>query len=314
MIEEEKKYMKRALDLAREGAGLVSPNPLVGAVLVKDGRVVGEGFHRYDLLKHAEVHALDRAGADALGATLYCSLEPCCHHGRTPPCTEALIRSGISRAVVAIIDPDPRVNGRGLDLLRDAGIEIETGPGEDEARRINEIYLKFITTGRPFIHAVFARQGWEPSAEFIEMASWYDSIVLGDHPDRYIKLSRAIINRVRHRPIEIATLRDLPLEIISSLDATARVVSYSTPLELRSEIMSRAGVTSVLLLPFSREEDLPGAINLFDKVTVVHPVDNAREHRQASPEGSLPEVALVEREVINGSGYVEVTGYLAKTV
>jgi pyrimidine deaminase RibD-like protein len=313
MIEEEKKYIKRALDLAREGAGLVSPNPLVGAVLVKDGRVVGEGFHRYDLLKHAEVHALDRAGADALGATLYCSLEPCCHHGRTPPCTEALIRSGISRAVVAIIDPDPRVNGRGLDLLRDAGIEIETGPGEDEARRINEIYLKFITTGRPFIHAVFARQGWEPSAEFIEMASWYDSIVLGDHPDRYIKLSRAIAGRVRHRPIEIATFRDLPLEIISSLDATARLVSYSTPLELRSEIMSRAGVTSVLLLPFSREEDLPGAIDLFDKVTVVHPVDNAREHRRASPE-SLPEVALVEREVSNGSGYVEVTGYLAKTV
>ncbi|HSE97662.1 MAG TPA: bifunctional diaminohydroxyphosphoribosylaminopyrimidine deaminase/5-amino-6-(5-phosphoribosylamino)uracil reductase RibD, partial [Blastocatellia bacterium] len=114
-------YMKLALSLARKGAGLVSPNPMVGAVIVKDGRIIGQGYHRYDLLKHAEVNALEEAGELARGATLYCSLEPCCHHGRTPPCTDAVIESGIARAVVAMSDPDPRVNGRGFALMREAG-------------------------------------------------------------------------------------------------------------------------------------------------------------------------------------------------
>lgn len=314
MIEVDKKYMKRALDLARKGAGLVSPNPLVGAILVKDGRVVGEGFHLYDLLKHAEVHALERAGEAARGATLYCSLEPCCHHGRTPPCTDALIESGISRAVVALTDPDPRVNGRGLGLLRGAGIEIVTGPGEREARRINEIYLKFIATGQPFTHAVFTRQGWEPSAEFIEMASWYDAFVIGENADRYIEISQAIAGRARHRPLEIAILRDSPLEIITSLEEVARVLPYSSPVELRSTISFWAGVTSVLVLSSLSEAEFLGAIDAFDKVTVVQPSQPALTVRQQSPESKLPEVAVIERQVITGSGFVEVTGYLAKTV
>ena len=125
--ETDKTFMRRALELAGQGAGLVSPNPMVGAVIVKDGRVVGEGFHRYDLLRHAEPNALEMAGDLARGATLYCTLEPCCHHGRTPPCTDALIEAGIARVVIASPDPDQRVSGHGIQKLREAGMTVEVG-------------------------------------------------------------------------------------------------------------------------------------------------------------------------------------------
>src|SRR6185369_12011684 len=134
MLDTDTLLMKRALELARRGAGLVSPNPMVGALLVNDGRVVGEGYHRYDLLKHAESYAIDAAGKLARGATLYCNLEPCCHHGRTPPCTDALIEAGIARAVIAAKDADPRVNGRGIEQLREAGVEVDVGLLEDRAQ------------------------------------------------------------------------------------------------------------------------------------------------------------------------------------
>ena len=142
MNEDDRKYMKRALELARRGAGRVSPNPMVGAVLVNDGRVVGEGFHIFEKVKHAEAFALEEAGEWAHGATLYCSLEPCCHHGRTSPCTDALIEAGICRAVIAVTDPNPRVNGRGIRQLREAGIVVEVGLCEDEARQINEEFFE----------------------------------------------------------------------------------------------------------------------------------------------------------------------------
>ena len=143
MREADIKYMKRALELARRGAGLVSPNPMVGAVLVNDGRVVGEGFHIFEKVKHAEVLALEQAGEHARGATLYCSLEPCCHQGRTSPCTVALIEAGIRRAVIAVSDPNPRVNGEGIRQLREAGITVEVGLCEDGARQLNEDFFKF---------------------------------------------------------------------------------------------------------------------------------------------------------------------------
>src|SRR4030095_6054413 len=140
MNQEDTHFMKRALALARLGMGLVSPNPMVGALLVKDGRVLGVGYHRYDKLKHAESYAAEMAGELARGATLYCSLEPCCHHGRTPPCTDGLIEEGIARAVIAARDPDSRVSGQGIDQLRAAGIKVEVGLCERETVRLNESY------------------------------------------------------------------------------------------------------------------------------------------------------------------------------
>ncbi len=143
--------MERALALARQGVGLASPNPTVGAVVVKDGGIIGEGFHQYDTRDHAEIVALKGAGKDAPGATLYVTLEPCCHTGRTGPCTEAVTRAGIRRIVAAMTDPNPAVTGKGLERLRAAGIEVTLGVRQDEAERMNEAFAWWIRTKKPFV-------------------------------------------------------------------------------------------------------------------------------------------------------------------
>ena len=148
--------MERALHLARQALGSASPNPAVGAVLVKDGRIVGEGFTQPPGGPHAEVVAIRQAGEAARGATLYVTLEPCCHHGRTPPCTEALLAAGVREVHLSHLDPDPHVNGQGKAELESAGVKVFVGEGEKEARRINEAYLKHRTTGLPFVIAKFA--------------------------------------------------------------------------------------------------------------------------------------------------------------
>ncbi len=144
-------YMKRALLLAKRGIGLASPNPMVGAVVVNGGKIVGEGFHVYEKRDHAEVLALSRAGRRALGADLYVTLEPCVHFGRTPPCVQAIIGSGIRRVFVATGDPNPLVSGRGIATLREAGIEVVEGLCAREADILNEKFFHFIRTGRPFV-------------------------------------------------------------------------------------------------------------------------------------------------------------------
>jgi diaminohydroxyphosphoribosylaminopyrimidine deaminase/5-amino-6-(5-phosphoribosylamino)uracil reductase len=145
------RYMRRALELAARARGRTSPNPMVGAVLVSEGTVVGEGFHRRAGAPHAEVEAIAAAGAEASGADLYVNLEPCAHHGRTPPCAEAVARAGIRRVYASLRDPNPRVAGRGADMLRSSGIDVFFGLLEGEAARLNEIYLKHIRTKRPFV-------------------------------------------------------------------------------------------------------------------------------------------------------------------
>jgi diaminohydroxyphosphoribosylaminopyrimidine deaminase / 5-amino-6-(5-phosphoribosylamino)uracil reductase len=143
--------MRRALDLAARGAGRVSPNPLVGAVVVRGGEVVGEGWHRGPGTPHAEALALEASGDRSRGATLYTTLEPCSHYGRTPPCAPRVIEAGIARVVAAMGDPNPLVNGQGLAALRAAGIEVEVGILEAEAARQNEAFLKHVRTGLPFV-------------------------------------------------------------------------------------------------------------------------------------------------------------------
>jgi diaminohydroxyphosphoribosylaminopyrimidine deaminase/5-amino-6-(5-phosphoribosylamino)uracil reductase len=143
--------MRRALALAEQGRGRTSPNPVVGAVLVRDGTIVGEGFHERYGGPHAEVMALRAAGEQARGATLYVTLEPCCHVGLTGPCTEAILAAGVRRVVAATIDPNALVSGKGIALLRAAGVEVEVGLLEPEAREQNRFYLRWITTGLPFV-------------------------------------------------------------------------------------------------------------------------------------------------------------------
>lgn len=143
--------MERALALAARGRGRTSPNPMVGAVVVKDGAIVGEGYHARAGADHAEVVALVAAGAAAQGATLYVTLEPCCHHGRTPPCVEPIIAAGIARVVAAVQDPNPLVGGGGLARLRGAEIAVEVGLLAAETARLNEAFFAYVTTGRPFV-------------------------------------------------------------------------------------------------------------------------------------------------------------------
>jgi diaminohydroxyphosphoribosylaminopyrimidine deaminase/5-amino-6-(5-phosphoribosylamino)uracil reductase len=148
--------MRRALELAERGRGGVEPNPLVGAVVVRGRQLVGEGWHRRYGEAHAEVNALAAAREAARDATLYVTLEPCCHHGKTPPCTDAVLRAGVRRVVAAMLDPFPAVAGKGVELLRAAGVEAEVGVCETEARRLNAPYLKLLAKGQPYVHTKWA--------------------------------------------------------------------------------------------------------------------------------------------------------------
>jgi diaminohydroxyphosphoribosylaminopyrimidine deaminase/5-amino-6-(5-phosphoribosylamino)uracil reductase len=145
------RFMQHALALAAKGTGLASPNPMVGCVIVREGQLVGEGFHQYDWRDHAEIVALKSAGEKARGATLYVTLEPCNHTGRTGPCTEAIIAAGIQRVVAAMEDPNALTSGRGFARLRAAGVEVFTGICEDEARKLNEPFARWIRTGKPLV-------------------------------------------------------------------------------------------------------------------------------------------------------------------
>lgn len=148
---EDEEYMRMALALAARAKGRTSPNPMVGAVLVSEGRVVGRGYHRYAGGPHAEVYALREAGERARGATLYVNLEPCSHFGRTPPCADALIAAGVKSVVAAMEDPNPEVSGKGIARLMAAGIEVRTGLLRDRAERLNEVFIKYITRRLPFV-------------------------------------------------------------------------------------------------------------------------------------------------------------------
>lgn len=143
--------MELALELAELAKGRTTPNPMVGAVIVKDGKIVGTGYHQKAGTPHAEVHALREAGDEAQDAQMYVTLEPCNHHGRTPPCTEAIIKSGIKKVICAMVDPNPLVAGQGLERLRKHGIEVISGILAKEAQKLNEVFIKHITTNVPFI-------------------------------------------------------------------------------------------------------------------------------------------------------------------
>jgi diaminohydroxyphosphoribosylaminopyrimidine deaminase / 5-amino-6-(5-phosphoribosylamino)uracil reductase len=197
----DQEWMARALALAAQGRGITSPNPMVGAVLVRDGRVVGEGFHAYDGLRHAEIIALDAAGDHARGATLYVNLEPCCHTGRTGPCTRALISAGVARVVAAMPDPNPAVSGRGFKELRAAGICVDcscTSGSSEQARRLNEAFAWWVRRRRPL---VTLKTGMTLDGSLVLPKS------RNGHQARWItsEISRAEVQRMRHASDAIMT-------------------------------------------------------------------------------------------------------------
>ncbi len=184
--------MARAIMLARRGRAWVAPNPMVGAVVVRDGVIVGDGYHRRFGGPHAEVHALKKAGKLAKGATLYVNLEPCCHYGKTPPCTERILESGIARVVAAMEDPNPKVSGKGFQQLRDAGVEVEVGLLEDEAALLNQPYLKKAATGRTWVTLKIAQSLDGRIAAITGHSQW----ISGKQSLRYAHLLRAMHDAV----------------------------------------------------------------------------------------------------------------------
>lgn len=190
----QKTYMARALDLARRGRFTTSPNPNVGCVIVREGKIVGEGWHMRAGSSHAEVSALEMAGDQARGATAFVTLEPCSHHGLTPPCCEALIVAGISHVVVAIEDPDPRVRGRGFRRLEDAGIQVSKGLMAQEAEMLNRAFLKRMRTGTPFVQLKLATSVDGRTAMASGESQWITSCDARRNVQRFRAQSCAILS------------------------------------------------------------------------------------------------------------------------
>jgi diaminohydroxyphosphoribosylaminopyrimidine deaminase/5-amino-6-(5-phosphoribosylamino)uracil reductase len=264
--------MGRALELARGSVGMASPNPVVGCVLVRDGAVVGEGAHFYDVLDHAEVVALKQAGERAQGATAYVTLEPCSHHGRTGPCAEALIAAGVRRVVAATVDPNPIVSGEGLERLGAARVEVRVGVLKAKARELNDGFAKFIRTGRPLVtlkagvsadgmiaptaenrsaKKVHWITGVEARAEVQRMRHGVDAVltgigtVLGDDPlltdrsggARRRRLLRVVLDSRLRLPLDSRLVQGASEDLLVVCDTEAE--------QVRKEILEAAGVDVV---------------------------------------------------------------------
>ena len=198
-------YMKRALELAEAGWGRTNPNPLVGAIIVKDGQIIAEGFHEALGRAHAEVAAIEKAKQDIKGSTLYVNLEPCSHYGRTPPCAKAIIEAGFAKVVIAMVDPNPKVSGKGIQMLKEAGIEVTVGVLQEEAQKLNEIFVEYITKKKPFVILKAASTLDGKIASYSGDSKW----ISGDSSRRYV-------HRIRQRVAAImvginTVLRDNPL-------------------------------------------------------------------------------------------------------
>jgi diaminohydroxyphosphoribosylaminopyrimidine deaminase/5-amino-6-(5-phosphoribosylamino)uracil reductase len=238
---DDESWMRRALALAEQGRGLTSPNPMVGAVVVRDGAAVGEGFHARAGGGHAEVVALSAAGERARGATLYVTLEPCTHHGRTPPCAPAVVAAGVRSVVVAIADPNPFVSGGGVDVLRAAGLEVRTGVLADAARAQNRVFLTALQERRPHVTLKAAMTldgkiadvhggsrwitGEEARAEAHRLRSEADAIVVGH---RTVEADDPALTVRREVPWPREPLR-VVLDTGARTPPTARLITTATP-------------------------------------------------------------------------------------
>lgn len=225
--------MRRCLELAQRAAGRTAPNPMVGSVVVQDETIVGEGFHPGAGQPHAEVFALRAAGDRAQGATVYVSLEPCNHYGRTPPCTEALIQAGVARVVVGMVDPDPRVSGTGIDRLRQAGIPVEVGLEEAQCRRLNEAFIHRVTQGQPWgilkyamtldgkIASTTGHSAWitaPPARQAVhQLRSTCDAVIVGGNTVRRDNPHLTTHGLTEHQPLRVVLSQSLDLPAVANL-------------------------------------------------------------------------------------------------
>ncbi|MCM2357281.1 MAG: bifunctional diaminohydroxyphosphoribosylaminopyrimidine deaminase/5-amino-6-(5-phosphoribosylamino)uracil reductase RibD [Geobacteraceae bacterium] len=226
--------MRRAIALARRGIGRTAPNPAVGCVIVRDGVIVGEGWHKKAGTPHAEVHALRRALDAARGADVYVTLEPCSHYGKTPPCAEALIAAGVKRVFAAMEDPNPKVSGRGVEMLRAAGIEVALGLLETESRLLNEPFIKQVTTGLPFVILKSAMTLDGKTATGSGDSKW----ITNDRSRRYVHKLRAMVDAVM---VGVGTVAaddpQLTSRIAGGRDPIRVIVDSALNLPLHSQVL-----------------------------------------------------------------------------
>ncbi|MFH1790760.1 MAG: bifunctional diaminohydroxyphosphoribosylaminopyrimidine deaminase/5-amino-6-(5-phosphoribosylamino)uracil reductase RibD [Candidatus Omnitrophota bacterium] len=263
-------YMKRALGLALKAEGMTSPNPLVGAVVVRSGRVVGEGYHHRAGMPHAEINALRKAGRLARGAVLYVTLEPCDHFGKTPPCTDAIIKSGIRKVVIGMKDPNPINNGSGMRRLSREGIEVVWGVCEGLAKNINKPYIKFVTTGLPFVTLKIAesldgkiatatgQSKWisnEQSRAYVNiLRSGADAVMVGINTvlnDDPMLLPKATFRKERKRVIVDTNLR-IPMNskcVITAKKSPVIVATAKGRISRKRRLLGEKGVELVFLQP-----------------------------------------------------------------
>ncbi len=276
------RWIARALELARRGQALAHPNPMVGAVVVKNGRAIAEGFHTYEGRRHAEIIALENAGKNARGATLYVNLEPCCHTGRTGPCTEAIIKAGVKRVVAAMSDPNPKVAGRGFRQLRRSGVNVTIGAREAEARCLNEPFLNWIRRDVPLVTLKSALTLDGYIASLVRNARWITSPQSRDQVQLLRHTSDALVTgigtvladnpnltdrtgRPRRRPLLRVVLDSrlrLPLnsKLVKSADGDLLVFT-TMPLESsRARALRRAGVEVVRARARGKRVDLAAVI------------------------------------------------------
>ncbi|HUL15518.1 MAG TPA: bifunctional diaminohydroxyphosphoribosylaminopyrimidine deaminase/5-amino-6-(5-phosphoribosylamino)uracil reductase RibD [Terriglobales bacterium] len=282
MNEHDIRFMERALALARNGIGLVSPNPTVGCVIVRGGEMVGEGFHEYDKRDHAEIVALKAAGERARGATMYVTLEPCNHMGRTGPCTETILASGISRAMIGIEDLNPRVKGAGAERLRESGMQVDFAPADlrQTAKELNEGFFRWSASGRPFITLKSAltldgqlalppsgkkkKREWitseEARAEVHRMRHASDALltgigtVLSDDPlltdrsglPRRRKLLRVVLDAKLHLPVRSSLVRDCEGDLLVITAAPANSPRARQLQEAGAEVVRVSAVRGML--------------------------------------------------------------------
>ena len=271
-------YMKQALRLARKGLGKASPNPMVGAVIVKGSRVIGRGYHHRFGGKHAEINAIQNARESIGGATLYVTLEPCCHHGKTPPCVEAIIRNNLKRVVIGTLDPNPQVNGRSVEILKQQGIETRVGVLEEECRSLNEAHFKHMTTGLPLVTLKFAQtldgriatatgsSQWISSAESRRLAHKLRAVndavmvgigtILADDPQLTVRLVKG---RNPARVILDSRLRiPLKAKVVRSQDTAPTIIATTSHADEAKLSRLRDMGTEVLITP----EDDRGKVDL----------------------------------------------------
>jgi diaminohydroxyphosphoribosylaminopyrimidine deaminase/5-amino-6-(5-phosphoribosylamino)uracil reductase len=249
-------FIKRTFKLAKKGSGYVSPNPMVGAVLVKNGNIIGEGYHQKFGEAHAEVNAIESATESVVGSTLYCNLEPCCHlNKKTPPCAQRIIKEGIKKVVICNLDPNPDVNGKGVQIIREAGLEIETGVLEVEGVKLNRFFFKYIKINMPFVTVKIAQtldgkiseikgeQSWVTGKESVNLVhkwrSEYDSVLVGagtvliDNPQLTV---RDVDGRNPYRIILDGKLKISPELKVFNLENPEKTIIVTTKIAKKKKI------------------------------------------------------------------------------